>query len=803
MRSIILLAPWLCIICIQAGAQSACTSIFTGIIVDEQDRPLSGAAIMITPGQKGQLSDGEGKFQFTGLCSGEYNVKVQFLGFEDLLLTLRISGNVNREIHLKELATELDEVIIHHDAAHTETAINITELDERKLSESAGKSLGDLMRDVAGVNSIQSGPGIFKPVIHGVHSQRILILNHGIRQEGQQWGAEHAPEIDPFVASNIVVVKDASAIKYGSDALGGTIIVNPAELPENGGITGTIHTVLQSNGRSGTLSGTLEGGFGNNDGWGWRVQGTAKGAGDYHTPDYSLTNTGVREINFSLATGYHAAKKGFDVFYSRFQSEVGILKGTAISNLDDLANAMNREEPLYTADFSYNIGAPRQTVTHGLLKVNGHVQTDRGEWRLQYGMQQNDRKEFDLRMGDLENTPAMNLKLTTHTLDAEWETLHTSRATHTFGVNLMTQDNRNVPGTQRIPFIPNFFTFNSGVFGFSKINLEAWALDIGARYDFRYYDVKGYDYKNTYYATSFNFNNASATIGATRQLANKQSLRVSISSAWRPPHVAELFSLGTHQSAAAIEYGLLLNDSTNEVMNLGDVNFRSEQALKSVVSYQLDWRKWSLLVSPFVNYIFNYTYLRPTGVTQNSRGTYPYFRYTQTDALFTGADVSIVLQASHHWKVTGSSSLLWASDVRNDDYLVYVPSNRFDLTVRYDKPVLAFGKNFYAETKFRYVAKQARAPRVVTIGQIKDAIESGANPFAGDPSNFDYMSPPDGYLLWNVAMGWTVAGKKAQYDFRLASDNILNTSYREYTNRFRYYADDIGRNIILSFKCIF
>lgn len=34
------------------------------------------------------------------------------------------------------------------------------------------------------------------PVIHGLHSNRILILNNEVRQEGQQWGADHAPEID-------------------------------------------------------------------------------------------------------------------------------------------------------------------------------------------------------------------------------------------------------------------------------------------------------------------------------------------------------------------------------------------------------------------------------------------------------------------------------------------------------------------------------------------------------------------------------------------------------------------------------
>ena len=129
------------------------------------------------------------------------------------------------------------------------------------------------------MNSIQTGPGIFKPVIHGVHSQRVLILNHGIRQEGQQWGAEHAPEIDPFIASDVVVVKDASSIKYGTDAIGGVIVVNPAPLPENAAdFGGSVSTIAQSIGRSGTFSGMLEGGIKAHEGWGWRVQGTISGA---------------------------------------------------------------------------------------------------------------------------------------------------------------------------------------------------------------------------------------------------------------------------------------------------------------------------------------------------------------------------------------------------------------------------------------------------------------------------------------------------------------------------------------------
>jgi len=786
-------------------SQSGCNVLFSGQIQDESNQPVIGAAIVLLPQQAGQTSDALGDFKFENLCPGKYLVKVQYLGYQNVEFELQMTEEVNRVIHLKEIATELNEVVVteHHDAAHTENASNFVQLNEKQLAESAGKSLGESLKEVSGVNSIQTGPGIFKPVIHGVHSQRILILNYGIRQEGQQWGAEHAPEIDPFVASNIVVIKDASAIKYGTDALGGVIVVNPPELPEKAELAGTLQTVLQTNGRSGTFSGMLEGGIRNHDGWGWRVQGTGKRTGDYNTPGYSLTNTGIKELNFSTSTGYHKENAGFDIFFSHFQTEIGILKGTSIGNLDDLVTAMEREVPQYTTDFSFKISEPRQDVSHNLLKLKGHIHREHGEWRLQYGFQNNSRKEFDMRIGDLSKIPAIDLKLNTHTLDLEWETLHSEKRTISIGVNSMLQSNKNVPGTQRIPFIPNFNSISAGLFGITKLYLGVWTVDLGARYDYRHYDVKGYDYKNTFYSSSFDFNNISGTAGATAHLGKGQTINLNLSSAWRPPHVAELYSIGTHQSAAAIEYGLLLNDTSNEVMDIKEVNFKTEQALKFVATYHREWKNIVVEFSPYINYIFNYIYLRPVGITKNVRGVYPYFRYTQTDALFLGADVTATWQVNKYLKVIPKASLLRASDERNDDFLVFIPSNKYEVAIRYDRPSLSFFRNFYVESKVKYVAKQTRAPRVVTVREIEEAEEQHTDPFNGNTSNFDYMAAPEGYWLWNVAAGMSMKGRKVQYDFRIASENTLNTTYREYTNRFRYYADDLGGNIIFSLKCIF
>ncbi|MBK5279034.1 MAG: cobalamin receptor protein, partial [Bacteroidia bacterium] len=615
-------------------------------------------------------------------------------------------------------------------------------------------------------------------------------------------GAEHGPEIDPFIASNIVVIKDASAIKYGTDALGGVVVVNPPDLPEKSGLGGSVNTIVQSNGRSGTFSGLLEGGIKKYDGWGWRVQGTAKRIGDFKTPTYHLTNTGIKELDFSGATGYHAKKYGIEVFYSHFQTQLGILQGTSISNLDDLVAAMEREPPQYTSGFGYTISEPRQEVSHNLVKLNGHIETEKGEWRIQYGFQNNNRKEFDIRKAGLSQIPSIDLQLNTHTVETEYEIINDNNSFCVGGTGMI-QDNANISGTQRIPFIPNYTNLSAGVFAVSTFQIHRWAVDFGARYDYRTYNVAGYDYKNTLYKANLFFQNASATFGASIPLNKKQSYSINVSSAWRPPHVAELYSLGTHQSAAAIEYGLLLNDSTNEVMNIDDVSFKVENALKWVNTYQYNSDRFKVEVSGYINYIFNYIYLRPTGITQNVRGAYPYFRYTQTDASFLGIDFSGIWQLQPRLKVSSKMSLLRATDEGNNDYLVFIPASRIEAAIRFEEPKRYAAKNFFIESKIKYVAKQHRAPRVVTVREIQDANEMGMGLFAANSSNFDFMEAPAGYYLWNLSTGFSLNREKVRYDFRVAAENILNTTYREYTNRFRYYANDIGRNYVVSIKCIF
>ncbi len=780
----------------QANAQIRCDFVFELEVLAANDRtPLAGAEIVVKETGVGATTNANGLAQLTALCRGAYTVVIRFVGFKSQTHEIQVPGSPLR-VTLEEDRQWLSEIVIEEHAPTLNASQSVAVLGSQELAQNLGKPLGEVLKNLAGVSSIQTGPAIFKPVIHGVHSQRILILNNGVRQEGQQWGAEHAPEIDPFIASNIMVIKDAGALKYGTEALGGVIVVTPADLPDRPGFGGKFHLVGASNGRAGTVSGLLEGGFGN--GWGWRAHGTLKRAGDFHAPNYELTNTGLQERSFSVALGKHREHGGVDVFFSHFQTTLGILRGSAVSSARDLANAIGQEPPAFTQPFSYAIQTPRQEVSHSLLKLNSHWERGNHTIRLQYGLQYNHRLEFDTRRGALREIPALGFRLFTHTVDLEWARQRAANRSSSWGVNGMLQDNRKVDGTQTIPFIPNYIHGAGGLFAIEKWTRGKWQLDAGVRYDWRSYRIVGFDFSNRIYRANNHFHNISGTLGAQYSFNTRQSFATTFATSWRPPNVAELYSLGTHQSAAAIEYGLLLDEQTTQVRTLSDKHAANEQALKWVGTYTMRSAQSQFELSVYANYIQNYIYLRPTGITESLRGVFPYFRYTQTNALFLGVDGNYFYQFNSSWSARTRVSLLRASDVRANDFLIFIPPNRLELTLRYEKPTWGTWTNFYAEVMPRYVMRQVRAPRVVTVGEILDAKEAGIDLFATDNRIFDFLAAPPAYFWLAGAVGISKPIKTSRLDLRLSVENALNLSFREYTNRMRYFADEIGRNVSFS-----
>ena len=127
-------------------------------------------------------------------------------------------------------------------------------INSQAIQGAMGKSLASLLENVSGVSSIQTGTSTAKPVIHGMYGNRILMINNGARQTGQQWGLDHAPEIDKNNSANIKVIKGAESVRYGSEALGGIVVLEQKTLPyQVVKPSGAISTLYGSNGNASML----------------------------------------------------------------------------------------------------------------------------------------------------------------------------------------------------------------------------------------------------------------------------------------------------------------------------------------------------------------------------------------------------------------------------------------------------------------------------------------------------------------------------------------------------------------------
>lgn len=82
-----------------------------------------------------------------------------------------------------------------------------------------------------GISTIDIGSGQSKPLIRELGFNRVVIAEHGVKHEAQQWGTDHGLEIDQFAVERLEVIKGPASLQYGSDAIGGLIEASQVMIP--------------------------------------------------------------------------------------------------------------------------------------------------------------------------------------------------------------------------------------------------------------------------------------------------------------------------------------------------------------------------------------------------------------------------------------------------------------------------------------------------------------------------------------------------------------------------------------------
>ncbi len=764
MRVIILCLCALCAGATGSWAQS-CSLVIKGRVMDANSvNALDEATVVIKETQQSAYADAVGKFQFTGLCAGRYTLAISHIGCNTQFIELDLQRDTVLKIKLNHRESELSEVQItgaKKESHQTQSAVTI---ESKKLDELRGLSLSKALEKVPGIYSLSTGATISKPVIHGLHSNRVLILSNGVRLEGQQWGSEHAPEIDPFAAKKITVVKGANSLRYGSDAIGGVILVDPDPLPTRHGIGGEVNLAAFSNNAEGNLSAMLEGCNHRVPALSWRVQGTYRKGGNSRAPDYWLGNTGIEEGNFSAALGYKKSKYGVEAFYSRFQSRIGILGAAHVGNLADLLESIKRQNPATAAGFTYSIGKPYQKVVHNLAKLRGYYQSQKaGDFSVQLAWQNNVRSEYDIPhfYQQDKNRPGFYFQIQTINADFEWRHKPVKNLSGTFGVSGVTQTNNIKHGY----FIPDLWSLGAGVFAVERWTKNNFEVEGGLRFDYKWahYFVRNTAYK---FDTALMFFAPSGNIGFEHHAKENFRWRMNFGSAFRAPAPNELFADGVHHGAATYE--------------TGNRTLKPEQSFNLSASLDYQSAFFTMDMEVYTNYILHFINLVPVQPPRLTiRGAFPSYNYVQQNALLSGADIDFSLHPQKGLVFYNKTSLLFARNTDTKDWLEQMPPIRLENGVRYTAAISGKKlKEVYAGANVVNVLRQTFLPAQTN----------------------DYAPPPPAYWLLNFEAGLNFDFGLNKFSLGINLDNAANYKYRDYLDRFRYYADARGINCALRLK---
>lgn len=765
-----------------------------GTVQDFHDKTLLENA-EVKLGQFFAKTDKKGVFTFTKIPAGNYQLVAKHPQCDNYTENLGVDRDLHLAITLEHHVGEIQTVTIH--GSHkTKGSVVMTTLDHSEIERNSTENLGNLLSKLSGVSTLKTGNNIAKPVIRGLYGSRISTINNGVKMAEQEWGVEHAPNIDVNDFEHIDVIKGASALKYGNEGVGGVVVLEPAVLPKKDTVMGNVRLSGISNGRGGEIGVNAAKTWQNQ--WFVKTGGTYRKTGDQYSPHHTLQNTGQEFNSFYFSFGNHSFKQGFDVSYSGVNQGFGIYKGAHLSSPEDFYNAVNFGQSYYLDNFSYDIDHPKQEVEHHVAKISAFKRfADFGKLSFQYSFQLNRRKEYDIRRGDLNDLPSMDLRLITHSASLV-HLLERGNWSLESGISGNFQDNYPNPATKARRLIPDYYRYDAGAFSVfkyrfnSKLNAEAAVRYDFSRYDaYKYYDTDKWEANyqelfpefvvsesgsRTLTRPILDYHSVSANLGLNYKPFENIELKLNLSRAERTPNPAELFSDGLHHSAAIMEEGNL----SIEKETIYNVNLSLAGQFNVLKGLHVEVNPYLMSSGNFINQI-------PTSVMNTNRGVFPVWTYQQIKARILGFDADAELKVTDNIKWKSGFSILKGDDLSNDEPLILMmPAklrNSIDITL--NKP-----KNFYLSLENQKTFKQNRYPiRNLPVTFIKDGVEY--------IEVVDFSSTPAAYSIFNASVGADIV-KNLNVNFRI--NNIFNTEYKEYLNRLRYYMYEPGRNFVITLK---
>ncbi|MDQ1140467.1 TonB-dependent receptor [Pedobacter agri] len=720
---------------------------------------LPGASIYIPDLKVSAVTNNDGEFTLNNLpAKGSYLVEVHYIGYKTATKIVNFSSTVTLDFALQPTAIETKEIVI--------TGSLISSTSKRNSASSAviGKdqllqpstNLIDALTRVPGVSQITTGPSISKPVIRGLGYNRIVTLDDGIKQQGQQWGDEHGIEIDQFKSDRIEILRGAASLMYGSDALGGVInILEPSTAPE-GQVKGEFITNYATNNGLTANSLMLNG---NQNGFVWRARGTYKNAYSFKTPTGYFPNSGFNETDLSGMIGLNKSWGYTHLNVSSFRNNIGFYEPA----LDDNGNFLKESgEAFLKQDFkNRELDFPRQDIRHFKIALNNNFILGNGNLKADFGYQQNQRRELE------ESTePALFFDLKTYTADLKYYIHEINGWQPVFGLSADAGNSENKADDEFL--IPDYNTYGIGVFAFAKKNWENSTFSIGARYDYRKNDGKQLikDGEKIFAPFQNKFSNVSGALGFTHQFNEEWNFKANAGSAFRAPNPAELASNGVHEGTFRYE--------------IGNSGLSPERSYQVDAALEYEGKVVSASANIYKNYVHNFIYASNNGEIINAEGDdYPVYRYGQVNANLYGAEATLTIHPVPFIHFENTFGYVHAQNTSLNKPLAFIPAGTLRNELRFE-PKLKGTNDAYLSVGINSAFKQSRVDDV-------------------------FETPTSGYTLLNAGIGATFNLGKQPVKLSVSANNVLNQKYYDALSRYKpgrldyenpnFGIYNVGRNI--------
>lgn len=752
-----------------------------GIVVSSDNEPLPGVSVLLHELSKGTQTDANGRFEINQIKVGKYHLHLQLLGFKA----------IDQDVHLKDeklelrfvmqpASLELRNIIIEESilkTAQREQSQSLAVVDKAAMLKNGNASLVKMLESIPGINSINTGMGVSKPVIRGLGFNRVVVAENGIKQEGQQWGGDHGLEIDQFAVERVEVLKGPASLMYGSDGIGGVISIRPAPAPPRNTVEGAIMSSARSVNDFIAASGSVA--VNRNDNY-FRIRLSAQDYADYKTPadtflynsyllplvNQRLKNTAGNERNIQAMAGI-SRKWGFStITYSRFDQSVGLFSG---------AHGIPRSYQLIDDGNVRDIDLPRQRVIHNKIISNTSLMLGRNWLEVDLGFQDNHRREFSVpHAHGIGPTPVGNLelefRLRTLSSNIRYHLRESEKSAWVIGLQGTLQEN-NIGGFSFL--IPNYNSKTAGLFAFRKQELsKRFIWNAGLRSD--YGNVNTERHLRAIYADSVTisgytqaspalnryFRTLSGSTGFSWQAAEHWTVKLNLGSGYRMPTAPELTANGVHHGSFRHEQG--------------DSLLGIERGFQSDLAVLFGNKRWEFSLSPFLNYFHDFIFLDPQPYFSPLPDAGLIYRFNQADALHVGAEMQTDLHLTDALHLALNAQFVQGTNLETWYPLPFTPPAQARLEVEYawERKEHRFSEVF-AGIQFHGAAAQNRVAR-----------NEPATPAFG---------------LIHLSGGSQIRIGKIKLQWILNIQNLLDSKYYAHLNRYRMLnLPEAGRNVMLT-----